>query len=117
MKGDLVILHYNGETNQQDQIKWYFDDVCIAEFFNDQHKNCTDNGNPERFGNRLNVNRSTGDLSITNTRPTDTGVYKLSMNNRNCLKTFHVTISGESIAFVFQFINGELLHHLFVHKH
>ncbi|XP_056304465.1 uncharacterized protein LOC130216597 [Danio aesculapii] len=93
MEGDLVILHNNGGINQQDRIKWYFDGVCIAEFFNDQHKNCTDEGNPERFGNRLNVNRRTGDLSITNTRPTDTGVYK--MISRNCFKTFHVTVSED----------------------
>uniref|UniRef100_A0A8C1YMI2 Ig-like domain-containing protein n=1 Tax=Cyprinus carpio TaxID=7962 RepID=A0A8C1YMI2_CYPCA len=48
----------------------------------------------ETFGNRLQLNSSTGSLIIRNIRSTDSGLYKLQIrsNRGNSDKTFNVTV-------------------------
>uniref|UniRef100_A0A673G9P2 Ig-like domain-containing protein n=1 Tax=Sinocyclocheilus rhinocerous TaxID=307959 RepID=A0A673G9P2_9TELE len=61
-----------------DEIEWRFGDTCT------------------RFRDRLKLDHQTGSLSITNTRTTDSGLYKLSTitRNRESVKRFSVTVDA-----------------------
>ncbi len=101
MEGDSVTLHTNVETNQQEDIKWYFNDTRIAQITGDLSFICTDvqcNEGTERFRDRLKLDHQTGSLTITNTRNIDSGVYELKIISiRNSSeKTLSVTVHGES---------------------
>uniref|UniRef100_A0A8C2HPN5 Immunoglobulin domain-containing protein n=1 Tax=Cyprinus carpio TaxID=7962 RepID=A0A8C2HPN5_CYPCA len=83
---------------------WYFNETLIAEITGDQSKICTDDECRERFRDRLKLNNQTGSLTITNTRTTDSGEYKLLIISRilqnsvsiTSLKTFIFTVIGET---------------------
>ncbi|XP_051763309.1 carcinoembryonic antigen-related cell adhesion molecule 1-like isoform X1 [Ctenopharyngodon idella] len=97
MEGDSVTLHTGVQTNQQERIRWYFNDTRIAQINGEQSKTCTDvqcNGGTERFRDRLKLDHQTGSLTITNTRNTDAGVYrlKISSGRSESEKIFSVTI-------------------------
>ncbi|KAK7136756.1 hypothetical protein R3I93_016956 [Phoxinus phoxinus] len=91
MLGDSVTLDSGvSEVQLKDEIEWRFDNSRIV--------NAINLGNPkyyddERFRDRLKLERN-GSLTITDTRTTDTGVYKFStiINNKELLKTFSVTV-------------------------
>jgi len=56
MEGDSVTLNTGVQINQQDSIRWYYNDIRIAQISGDQSKICTDvqcNGGDERFRDRL----------------------------------------------------------------
>ncbi len=100
MKGDSVSLHTGVEANQQDRIRWYFNDTRIAQITGDLSKICTDvqcNEGNERFRDRLKLDHQTGSLTITNTTATDSGDYKLQLSSSRfgIIKTFSVTVTGE----------------------
>ncbi|XP_051763300.1 uncharacterized protein LOC127519777 isoform X4 [Ctenopharyngodon idella] len=102
-EGDSVTFHTGVQTNQQEVIKWYFNDIRIAEITGDLSYGCTDvrcNEGTERFRDRLKLDHQTGSLTITNTRNTDSGVYELrSISSSDSTdKTFNVTVTGVSAA-------------------
>uniref|UniRef100_A0A673NI13 Immunoglobulin domain-containing protein n=1 Tax=Sinocyclocheilus rhinocerous TaxID=307959 RepID=A0A673NI13_9TELE len=76
---------------------WYFDDIRIAEITGDQSEICTDAQCVERFRDRLKVDHQTGSLTITHTRTTDSGDYKLHIISSSSIiiKSFCVTVTGE----------------------
>ncbi|XP_016409580.1 uncharacterized protein LOC107741387 [Sinocyclocheilus rhinocerous] len=96
MEGDSVTLHTDVEMNQQDPMKWYFNDIRIAQIIANQNRTCTDvqcNEGTERFRDRLKLDHHTGDLTITNITTTDTGDYKLQTIRRKIIqKIFHVVV-------------------------
>ncbi|XP_039538578.1 uncharacterized protein LOC120486557 [Pimephales promelas] len=96
MEGDSVTLNTGVEMNQQDRIRWYFNSDRIAEIMKDQSQICTDDQCEERFRDRLKLDHQTGSLIITNTKNTDSGVYKLLINSRNTEQMFNVTVRGVS---------------------
>ncbi|XP_016109895.1 uncharacterized protein [Sinocyclocheilus grahami] len=102
MKGDSVTLHTDVEINQQEKIHWYFNDIRIAYINEDLSNSCTDvqcNEGTERFRDRLKLDHQTGSLTITNTRTTDSGEYKLEIIKGNESETiFRVTVIGVSAA-------------------
>ncbi|XP_058615630.1 uncharacterized protein LOC131529766 isoform X2 [Onychostoma macrolepis] len=99
MEGDSITLHTGVETNQQDRIRWYFNDTRIAQINRDLSKICTDvqcNEGTERFRDRLKLDHQTGSLTIMNTTTTDSGLYKLQISSSrfNIIKTFSVTVTA-----------------------
>uniref|UniRef100_A0A672MWU4 Immunoglobulin domain-containing protein n=1 Tax=Sinocyclocheilus grahami TaxID=75366 RepID=A0A672MWU4_SINGR len=102
MEGDSVILHTDVETNQQEEIRWYFYEIRIAQITEDLSFICTDvqcKYSDERFRDRLKLqlDNQTGSLTITNTRSTDSGLYKLQINSNyiDITRSFSVTVTGE----------------------
>ncbi|XP_048038439.1 uncharacterized protein LOC125263486 isoform X1 [Megalobrama amblycephala] len=92
-EGESITLKTGVKTNQEN-IRWYLtleNDILIAETTGDQSKICTDQQCKERFRNRL--QHQTGSLTIKDTRPTDSGVYKLKINSsRFSTKIFIVIV-------------------------
>ncbi|CAM4659738.1 unnamed protein product [Leuciscus chuanchicus] len=103
MEGDSVTLNTGVQTNQQDDIKWYFKDIRIARITGDLSFICTDvqcNEGTERFRDRLKLDHQTGSLTITNTRNTDSGVYILEIINtgKTSENIFNISVRGVSAA-------------------
>ncbi|ROL50584.1 hypothetical protein DPX16_1127 [Anabarilius grahami] len=103
MEGVSVTLHTGVEKKQQDRMKWYFNDIRIAQINGDPKKTCTDvqcNEGDERFRGRLKLDHQTGSLTIMNTRNTDAGEYQLliSSGGSDREKIFSVTVRGVSAA-------------------
>ncbi|XP_043079801.1 muscle M-line assembly protein unc-89-like [Puntigrus tetrazona] len=99
-EGDSVTLSIMDiETIQQEEIRWYFNSFCFADTTGDQ--NSTDVqcvNDTEIFRNRLKVNNMTGTLTITDTRTTDSGLYKLQISNSSSshLQVFRVSVYNAS---------------------
>ncbi|XP_048038465.1 uncharacterized protein LOC125263508 [Megalobrama amblycephala] len=114
-KGEYVSLDPDEVKDPNDVMTWYFDDTIIAKITGDPKKTtdvqCED-GN-ERFRGRLMVSQ-TGSLTITNTRTTDSGPYKLQITSNNSsfsisrVKRFSVSVIGE-IAGISAAIGGGVL--------
>ncbi|XP_073699650.1 cell adhesion molecule CEACAM3-like [Garra rufa] len=92
MVGDSVTLNTDVETNHEDRIMWYFNNVRIVLITGNHTKICTDAECPERFRDRLKLDYVTASLTITNINTTDSGVYHLQINNRNSEKVFSVAV-------------------------
>jgi len=101
MEGDPVTLNTGVQTSQQDRIRWYYNDIRIAQINRDQSKICTDvqcNKDTERFRDRLKLDHQTGSLTIMNITNTHAGVYKLWItSNSDSEKIFNVSVQGESL--------------------
>uniref|UniRef100_A0A671SCK5 Immunoglobulin domain-containing protein n=1 Tax=Sinocyclocheilus anshuiensis TaxID=1608454 RepID=A0A671SCK5_9TELE len=97
MEGDSVTLQTGVKTNHLEDIKWYFNDIRIAQITGDQTYICTDvqcNKGTERFRDRLKLDHQTGSLTIMNINTTDSGVYELKIINNSSIseKAFSVTV-------------------------
>jgi len=102
MEGDSVTLYTGVQTNQQEKIRWYYNDIRIAQINGDQSKICTDvqcNEDTERFRDRLKLDHQTGSLTITHTTNTLSGVYKLKIisSSSDREKIYNVSVHGESL--------------------
>ncbi len=105
-KGESVTLDSGEIKKTNDVMTWFFKDIGIAQITGDPNKTCTDiqcNNGSEKFRDRLKLDHQTGSLTITNTRTTDSGVYKLQFSSSNSsfsitrVKTFNATVFGEYI--------------------
>ncbi|XP_016349612.1 uncharacterized protein LOC107694432, partial [Sinocyclocheilus anshuiensis] len=97
MEGDSVTLYSDVETNQQEEIRWYFHDIRIAQTTGDLCFICTDvqcKYSDERFRDRLTLDHQTGSLTIMNIRTTDSGLYNNQVISGSSLshKMFSVTV-------------------------
>ncbi|KAK2906685.1 hypothetical protein Q8A67_005670 [Cirrhinus molitorella] len=81
MEGDSVTLNTEFNVNQQDRIRWYFNNNRIAQINRDHSETCTDCD--QRFRNRLKLDHHTGSLTITNITNTDSGDYHLRISRNN----------------------------------
>ncbi|XP_016388100.1 uncharacterized protein LOC107723883 isoform X2 [Sinocyclocheilus rhinocerous] len=94
-EGESVTLESRVIKNPNNSMTWYFNDTRIAEITGDQRKICTDDQCKERFRDRLKLDHQTGSLTITNTRTTDSGEYKLknSSSRFSIIRSFTVTVT------------------------
>ncbi|XP_026054828.1 carcinoembryonic antigen-related cell adhesion molecule 1-like [Carassius auratus] len=94
MEGDSVTLNTDVKTNQNDRIKWFYNDTRIAQITGDLI--CTDvecNEGTERFRDRLKLDHQTGSLTIMNIRNTDAGLYHLQIiSSTSSDKIFSVSV-------------------------
>lgn len=138
MEGASVTLKSDVTKQGRDKMLWYFNDTLIALINGEASKSCLYDGEGEIFRGRLEVDFETGSLTITNIRPEHTGRYeanfikskssgtsqslnrngkcdsrkliKKMMNIGDTVKTFSVSISGESFS-VDSVISGESFNH------
>ncbi len=99
MEGDSVTLHINDTDIKKDElIMWKFGNngILIAKINRENNNSSFYNDNAGgRFRDRLKLDQ-TGSLTITNTRTTDSGVYKVySRGTETPLNTFNLTVYGE----------------------
>nr|XP_055072926.1 uncharacterized protein LOC129452880 isoform X4 [Misgurnus anguillicaudatus]XP_055072927.1 uncharacterized protein LOC129452880 isoform X4 [Misgurnus anguillicaudatus]XP_055072928.1 uncharacterized protein LOC129452880 isoform X4 [Misgurnus anguillicaudatus]XP_055072929.1 uncharacterized protein LOC129452880 isoform X4 [Misgurnus anguillicaudatus] len=94
MKGDSVTLHTDLTDVQRDHVMWWISDTVIAEIDGNAQIISTYDGADGRFGDRLKLNNQTGDLTITDIRSTEVGLYNLEISGiRHTLhKMFFLTV-------------------------
>ncbi|KAG1945913.1 hypothetical protein F2P79_013598 [Pimephales promelas] len=88
MEGDSVTLHT--DVRYKPYVQWRFgpeDTIIIIQF---NGGGITYFKDDKRIRDRLQINNQTGDLTIRNTRTTDSGLYELTM--KNWLLLFNVTV-------------------------
>ncbi len=95
-EGESVTLDPGVMKNPNDLMAWHFNDICIAEITEEPRMICTDDQCKERFRDRLKLDHQTGSLTITDTRTTDSGLYKLQIINSrfSIIRSFIVTVTG-----------------------
>ncbi|XP_051741550.1 uncharacterized protein LOC127508049 isoform X3 [Ctenopharyngodon idella] len=77
MKGRPVTLNYNTDIQKDDKIQWKFEEKLIAEMTGENR------GNPQwsdEFRDQMKLDPRTGSLTIQQTRPEHSGLYKLEIN-------------------------------------
>ncbi|XP_051551326.1 natural killer cell receptor 2B4-like isoform X2 [Myxocyprinus asiaticus] len=98
MEGEYVTLHTNDtDIHEDDDMMWNFG--AKKDPFAQINKKAgifsMSDSLDGRFRGRLLLHNKTGDLTITNTRITDTGLYKLQINRaKKSSKTFSVTVNA-----------------------
>uniref|UniRef100_A0A671KV73 Uncharacterized protein n=1 Tax=Sinocyclocheilus anshuiensis TaxID=1608454 RepID=A0A671KV73_9TELE len=95
-EGESVTFYPAVIKNPNDLMKWYFNDTHIAEINGNLSKICTDVQCKERFRDRLKLDSQTGSLTITNTRTTDSGLYKLEITS--CSSNISISASYDAIS-------------------
>ncbi|KAK7136731.1 hypothetical protein R3I93_016935 [Phoxinus phoxinus] len=97
MEGDDVTLKTGAEVQRDDQIMWMFrpQETLIAE--RQENRETYDGG--LRFRDRLKLDKTTGSLTIRNTRTTDTGEYKLQIKSNSGVsyKILSVVVRGNGV--------------------
>ncbi|XP_026105548.1 uncharacterized protein LOC113077356 isoform X1 [Carassius auratus] len=105
-EGESVTLDPAVMKNPNDVMTWYFNDTRLAQVTGEPNKTCTDFHCPERFRDRLKLDLQTGSLTITNTRTTDSGLYKLQISSSghrrrrsiSSVKSFDVTVINSGLS-------------------
>ncbi|XP_051747883.1 SLAM family member 9 isoform X3 [Ctenopharyngodon idella] len=86
-----LTLHTDREMRNNDLILWRFGNYLIAEINKTGDRNTVyDNVLDGRFRGRLQVDRETGSLTITNTKTEHTGLYQLQTNHTRKFFTLSV---------------------------
>ncbi|XP_026120000.1 uncharacterized protein LOC113099128 [Carassius auratus] len=96
MEGDTLILESNvTEIQTCDEIEWTFGNIRIARIKRVSGIFTTSYEDDLRFiDSRLQLDNQTGSLTITNTRPEHSGVYKrtIMVRNEQSINSYNVTV-------------------------
>ncbi|XP_057181524.1 uncharacterized protein LOC130548641 isoform X2 [Triplophysa rosa] len=94
MKGDSVTLHTDFTDVQRDDVLFWSSDTFMAEINKTTQNVLTYDDADRRFKNRMQINRQTGSLTVTNISTTDSGFYDLEISgSRHTLRmTFIITV-------------------------
>ncbi len=93
-EGDSVTLN----IQRDDEIEWRFgqNNILLAEIKQNNKNTFYNDSADGRFRDRLKLDNQTGSLTITNTRTTDSGDYKVtSTKTRTLLNGFNLVVYGE----------------------
>ncbi len=100
MEGDSVTLQTETHCGRgSGWFHWYNDNQMFS-MIRDWIIKCTYDWCNERFRDRLKLDHQTGSLTITNTRTTDSGLYKVILStwcDSEMEKIFNVSVHGESL--------------------
>ncbi|XP_039522293.1 uncharacterized protein LOC120475688 isoform X3 [Pimephales promelas] len=92
MEGDSVTLNNVTETQKYLYIQWTFGSTRIAEVSRLTQTSLTYDGPDEKFTDRLKLDQ-TGSLTITNTRTSDSGLYKVTVISKDTsYMSFNLTV-------------------------
>ncbi|XP_050959020.1 uncharacterized protein LOC127160423 isoform X2 [Labeo rohita] len=93
-EGESVTLN-PGVIKTNDLITWYFNDTRIAEIKAVNTSTNVHSVADETFRDGLKLNHQTGSLIITNTRTTDSGLYKLQISSSrfSIIRSINVTVT------------------------
>ncbi|XP_073721554.1 uncharacterized protein [Misgurnus anguillicaudatus] len=123
MEGHSVTLNTNiTEIKRGDEIEWWFGNISITRIEkSDINLTYKDINETQIFRGRVKINNQTGDLTITNIRTEDSGLYQLNIligNNPQVKRFFNVTVNvsptvsiTESTQNTSDFLNQHEFHH------
>lgn len=98
IEGDSVTLYIKpDEILGAEKLLWTFngDEPAIAKINKEDNTKSVPGNDAGRFKDRLKLNDETGDLTITNIKTADSGLYQLKIiRTKNSLKQFNVTVSA-----------------------
>ncbi|XP_073717909.1 uncharacterized protein [Misgurnus anguillicaudatus] len=101
-EGESVSLPCNVQTQRDALIVWRFGDerALIAEVDMEDDMISLFDGTDGSFKDRLKLNGQTGDLTITDSKPEHSGVYrlKISSNTQTLYKSFSVIVRGAGLS-------------------
>ncbi|KAK9978819.1 hypothetical protein ABG768_020557 [Culter alburnus] len=95
LKGDSVTLNYNTVIQKDDKIQWKFEEKLIAEMTGENCKNpqWTD----DEFRAQMKLDPQTGSLTIEQTRPEHSGLYKIEIKTSyySTFRLFRLIVGDE----------------------
>ncbi|XP_048054133.1 uncharacterized protein LOC125272962 [Megalobrama amblycephala] len=93
---DVILETDEAEVQRADELSWRIQGEIIAEF-DRETKMVSIITDDERFSGRLQMDKTTGSLTIKNINTADSGVYELQISSRSRVKkkTFSLTVHSE----------------------
>ncbi|XP_051744830.1 uncharacterized protein LOC127509830 isoform X12 [Ctenopharyngodon idella] len=95
LKGRPVTLNYDTDIQKDDKIQWKFEEKLIAEMTGENRKN--PQWSDDEFRGQMKLDPQTGSLTIQQTRPEHSGLYKLEIktSDYSTFRLFRIIVFDE----------------------